>query len=132
TAQPHRQTHHVGSNATYTVAASGTAPLSYQWRFNGTNISGASTNSYTRSASQTNDAGGYSVLVTNLGGRITSAVAMLTATSSIPPSISQQPVSRAAVPGGFAQFDVSATGQNLAYQWQMNQSNIVGATSTSL
>src|ERR1019366_8014598 len=38
--QPQSQTVGVGSNVTFTVTASGTAPLSYQWRLNGTNIAG--------------------------------------------------------------------------------------------
>jgi hypothetical protein len=130
---PQSQTVPVGSNATFSVTASGTAPLSYQWLFNSGNISGANSSSYTRLAVQTNDEGGYSVVVTNVAGSITSSVATLTVTNQVPPpNISQPPASLAAVPGGSAQFDVTATGLNLVYQWQMNQSNILGATGTSL
>ena len=50
----------------------------------------------------------------------------------MPPSIVQQPLSRAAVPGGYAQFIVGASGTNLTYQWQMNQTNLTGATNSSL
>src|SRR5206468_5161033 len=53
--QPQSQTVNVGSNATFTVTASGTAPLSYQWRFNGSPISTATNSTYTRPAVQTND-----------------------------------------------------------------------------
>ena len=131
--QPQSQTVNVGSNATFTVLASGTLPLSYQWLFNGSIIPGATDSGYTRLNAQTNNAGGYSVLVTNVAGSATSDVAILTVTNPVPPpNITQQPASRAAVPGGSAQFDVSATGMNLAYQWQFNQSNISGATATSL
>ena len=60
------------------MTATGTAPLSYQWLLGGTNISGANTNAYTRSNVQTNDAGNYSVVVTNIAGSVTSSVATLT------------------------------------------------------
>jgi len=131
--QPQSQTVNVGSNASFSVIATGTAPLSYQWLFSGSIISGATDSGYTRFNAQPGDAGGYSVIVTNIAGSATSSVAMLTVTNPAPlPNITQDPASRAAVPDGSAQFDVSATGLNLAYQWQFNQSNILGATATSL
>lgn len=80
---PQSQTVLVGSNATFSVVAYGTAPLSYQWRFNGTNIPGATLTNYTRVNAQTNDSGNYAVVVTNVAGSITSAVATLTVTQAI-------------------------------------------------
>lgn len=76
--QPQSQTVFVGQNATFAVSASGAAPLAYQWRFSGTNIVGATTNSYTHTNAQTNDAGSYAVVITNSAGSVTSAVATLT------------------------------------------------------
>jgi hypothetical protein len=78
TMQPQSQGVDVGASPTFTVAATGTAPLSYQWLLGGTNLPGANTNSYTRGNVQTNDAGNYSVIVTNLAGSVTSSVATLT------------------------------------------------------
>src|SRR5205823_5020355 len=75
--QPQNQTVTQAQDATFTVTAGGTQPLNYQWRFSGANISGATASSYTRSAAQPGDAGSYTVLVTNVGGAITSAVATL-------------------------------------------------------
>jgi endonuclease/exonuclease/phosphatase family metal-dependent hydrolase len=69
-----------GGTANFSVAAIGIQPLSYQWRFNGTNISGAATNPFTLTNVQLADAGNYSVLVTNVAGSITSTVATLTVT----------------------------------------------------
>jgi hypothetical protein len=63
--QPASQIVVAGSNATFAVVATGTAPLSYQWRFNGVNISGATLSSYTRVHAQTNHAGYYDVFVSN-------------------------------------------------------------------
>jgi hypothetical protein len=77
---PQDQTARVGTNVTFRVTADGTTPLIYQWRFNGTNISTATESAYTRFNVQTNDAGAYSVVVTNAAGFDTSSNAVLTVT----------------------------------------------------
>src|SRR5205823_6422413 len=59
TAQPASQTVISGSNATFAVAATGSAPLTYQWKFNGTNLAGKTTASLTVSHARTEDAGQY-------------------------------------------------------------------------
>jgi len=78
TTQPQSQTNYVNTSASFSVAVSGTAPLSYQWRFQGNPVANATTNSYTLGSVQTGDAGSYSVIVTNAGGAVTSGVAVLT------------------------------------------------------
>ncbi len=78
TSQPTNKTVFVGQNATFNVTAAGTASLSYQWRFAGTDIGGATTNSYTRANAQPAHAGGYTVVITNYLGSVTSDVATLT------------------------------------------------------
>jgi hypothetical protein len=78
--QPQSQSVNPGSNATLCVTASGHSPLSYQWRFNGTNISGATSTCYTHINAQLADAGDYVVVVTNSSGSVTSAVATLSVT----------------------------------------------------
>ena len=75
--QPQSITVSQGQDA-FQVTATGTAPLSYQWRFNGTNIGGAVTNTYTRVSAQPNDAGPYTVVVSNSSGSVTSNPALLT------------------------------------------------------
>src|SRR5215831_8045235 len=55
--QPANQTVTAGQVATFTVAASGTTPLSYQWQQNGVNISGANAASYITPATTTADSG---------------------------------------------------------------------------
>jgi polygalacturonase len=85
-----------GSNATFAVGASGSAPLSYQWWFNLTNSGAGGTNaSLTVSNAQPADAGGYRVIVTNAYGAATSSVAVLTV--SVPPAFGDI---RVAVGGG--------------------------------
>jgi hypothetical protein len=81
-----------GSNATFTVTAFGALPLSYQWRFNGAPIGGATTNTYTRSNVQPADAGSYSVVVTNLFGSVTSTLATLTMLVPVSPATLSSPL----------------------------------------
>ncbi|HWN97402.1 MAG TPA: hypothetical protein VNT99_20390, partial [Methylomirabilota bacterium] len=68
----------VGSNPSFTAIVNGSAPLSYQWRFNGTNISGATNATFVRSNVQPSQAGNYVLVVTNRAGAATSQVATLT------------------------------------------------------
>lgn len=81
---PQSQDVDIGLNALFTVVAMGTPPLSFQWQFNGTNIAGATGDTYNRSNVQTNDAGNYTVVVSNAAGVVTSSVAVLTVTIPLP------------------------------------------------
>jgi len=67
----------IGSNALFTVAASGTAPLSYQWRFDGHDLLGETNRQLSIHAAQPGDEGDYTVVVTNLVGTATSEPARL-------------------------------------------------------
>src|SRR6266498_2659735 len=77
--QPGDQIVDVGATATFTVAATGT-PLAYQWRFNGANLTGKTTNSLVLANAQLTNAGNYSVVVTYALGSVTSRVALLSFT----------------------------------------------------
>ncbi len=77
TAQPLSLTVSEGSSATFSVTATGTG-LNYQWRFNGSSMSGATASSYTIASVQGSDAGTYDVVVSNDGGSVTSSGAVLT------------------------------------------------------
>jgi hypothetical protein len=76
--QPATQYASVGGSATFSVTASGSSALSYQWTFNGAAISGATASSYTVSNAQTSNSGTYAVVVTDNNGSTTSAGASLT------------------------------------------------------
>ena len=78
TAQPQNQAVAAGASATFSVGASSTAPLTYQWKFNGTNISGATGSAYTRTNAQSADMGNYVAVVSNSAGSTNSAAAALT------------------------------------------------------
>ncbi len=134
TSQPASQTVTAGQTATFTVSAAGTAPLSYQWRKNGTNITGATSNSYTTPVTTTADSGStFSVVVSNSAGSATSNNATLTENAAaVAPSITSQPGNQTVTAGQMATFSVSAAGTApLSYQWRKNGSNITGATSNS-
>ena len=73
TTQPANQAVNIGQTATFSVVATGAAPLSYQWRKNAVNISGATNASYTTPATVGSDNGAlFSVVVTNSFGSATS------------------------------------------------------------
>ena len=79
TTQPSSHTVNAGATATFTVAATGTAPITYQWNKNGSAVSGATSSSYTTPATTTSDNGAqFTVLVTNSAGSATSTAAILT------------------------------------------------------
>jgi hypothetical protein len=131
TTQPSSRTVNPGSSVTFSVTATGTAPLSYQWRKNGTIIVGATLSSYSMSNVQQADAGNYTVVVSNVAGAITSSTATLLV--NIPPAISTQPASQTVVQYQSTNFTVVASGTSpLSYQWQFNGTNIVTATTSSL
>ena len=67
-----------GDTFMFNVTASGTMPMAYQWRCNGTNLSDATGDSLTLTNVQASDAGSYTVLVTNVAGSVTSNPALLT------------------------------------------------------
>lgn len=82
--QPQSQSVAFGSNATFTVSATGGSPLSYQWLFGGTTISGATTTSLTLTNVQTANAGDYAVVVSDAVGSVISADAQLIVSGSPP------------------------------------------------
>ena len=133
TNQPQSLTVNQGSNATFTVAATGTAPFSYQWLFNSNNISGATGSSYTRTNAQPGDAGNYSVIVSNSAGAATSSNAVLTVNQlPTPPSITTPPQSLTVGQGSNAIFSVTASGSTpFSYQWLFNGTVLAGGTSSN-
>ncbi len=135
--QPTNETVLAGSTATFTVLASGTAPLAYQWLENGApltdggTIFGSATSVLTLTDVGPADAADYSVEVTNLAGSETSQSATLTVDS--PPTIASQPAGVTNHPGRAAYFAVTANGTApLSYQWVFNGTNLAGATNSTL
>ena len=130
TTQPKSQTVNEGSSVTFSVVATGTIPLKYQWKKNGSNISGATGSSYTISSAKSSDAGSYTVTVSNSAGSVTSTAATLAV--NIKPTITTQSKSQTVNEGSSVTFSVVAIGTApLKYQWKKNGSDISGATSAS-
>jgi endonuclease/exonuclease/phosphatase family metal-dependent hydrolase len=131
TTPPQSQTVNLGSNATFTVVATGTAPLAYQWLFNDTAIDAATNSAYTRTNAQSAHAGNYTVTVTNSLGSVTSApAAVLNVYAG--PVIATPPQSQTVAAGQNAPFSVSVTGATpFAYQWRFNGTNLATATASS-
>jgi uncharacterized delta-60 repeat protein len=134
--QPASLTNNAATTAVFTVYAGGNEPLSYQWgkdRGNladGGNVSGAATASLTLSNVLGGDAGGYSVVISNAAGSVTSAVATLTV---IDPVINVQPASQLRNAGDSVTLSVAAAGTPLlSYQWWKDGGLLAGARQSSL
>ncbi|MGP8020497.1 MAG: immunoglobulin domain-containing protein [Limisphaerales bacterium] len=131
TTQPTNQTVVAGQTATFSVSASGTQPLSYQWTFDTTNIAAGTNATLILTDVQSNQAGVYAVMVSNLVDSVLSSNATLT--DLVPPTIITQPTNQTVYVGGTASFGVTASGTPpLNYQWNFNQTNIANATNTTL
>ncbi|WP_150107424.1 immunoglobulin domain-containing protein [Pedosphaera parvula] len=127
TTQPVSQTVIVGSNATFSVTATGSPAPAFQWWFAGAPIAAATQSTYTRANVQTNQAGNYWVVVGNTSGSVTSSIVSLSV--NIPPSITSQPISQSVTPGHNATFSVVATGTPApTFQWWFAGTPISGAT----
>jgi hypothetical protein len=134
TAQPYLSTDSAGSPVSFTVGASGTAPLTYQWLLGGVPIAGATSPTIAMLAVQPANAGVYSVVATNPAGSSTSTGALLTVTAGgVAPIFQYQPSPTSITVGGTATLIVGVVGPPpISYQWYDGGIAIPGATSTSL
>jgi hypothetical protein len=126
TVQPASVTVTVGQPASFTVAATGTAPLSYQWTKNGSNVG---TNSATYSTAATTSADNVAkiqVTVSNSKGSTPSSMVTLTVNATATkPTITTQPVNTTVSAGKTATFTVVASGTaTLSYQWTKNGADV--------
>jgi len=133
TSHPASQTVMVGSGVSFSVTATGTAPLSYQWKKDNVTLSGATSSTYSIASAALSNAGSYTVTVSNGAGSITSNAATLTVNAAATaPSITTQPVSQSVSVGASVDLSVSATGTApLAYQWKKDGASLYGATASS-
>ncbi|MCI0745157.1 MAG: immunoglobulin domain-containing protein [Verrucomicrobia subdivision 3 bacterium] len=125
---PTNQTVAVGSTVTLRVVAGGTAPLTYQWLKNGTNVFGAINQTLTLVNVQPAAAGNYSVRVTNNFGALTSQVAVLTVVPL--PNIVTHPQSQTVSSGSSVGFSVIAEHAD-GYQWHKNGAPIANANNST-
>ncbi|MAC96745.1 MAG: hypothetical protein CMC96_14735 [Flavobacteriales bacterium] len=132
TSQPSNQNVCEEGNATFSISASGSGTISYQWRKNGSNIGGATSSSLNISNVDSQDVGSYDCVVgISTGLNRTSQSASLTVKEKV--EITNQPSSAEISVDGEHTFQVTASGDTpLSYQWRKDGVDISGATSNSL
>jgi len=136
TAQPAALTVTEGDGAVFTVGASGSAPLAYQWKRGGVDIAGATASTYTLTTTTLSDDGAvFTVTVSNSAGSVTSAAAVLRVNARLrPPTITAQPASVTIAELNNVTLAVTVDGTPpFAYQWQRSAdgvayTDIAGAT----
>ena len=128
------QTRNAGESVTLAVGANGIEPMTYQWRFNGVNISGAIYQKLDLTSLQVGQTGNYSVVATNAYGSVTSGNVQLTVQpAQFPPEFTLQPVSQSITVGNTVMFNAEASGYpSPTYQWYLGTSLLVGKTSATL
>lgn len=133
TAQPPANlTNAVGSTAQFSVTAAGTAPLAYQWRLNGAPLLSATNSTLSLTNVQPAQAGDYTVVITNVAGTVTSSIAALTVLLA-PPGITTPPAGQSFTLGQNLTLTAAVSGTApFAYQWQLNGTNLPGATNAML
>lgn len=130
TTQPQSQLVLAHQNVSLQVVAGGTAPLHYQWYFNGSQM-GPDNSTLKLDNVAAQNLGSYVVLVNNSWGSVTSSVA--TIGLAVPPTIATQPQSQTLTQGQVALLSVVANGTApFTYQWSCNGSAICDATNCSL
>jgi len=130
--QPLSRTVAIGTEATFSVVATGIG-VTHHWQKNGVAIAGATASTRTLSSAAAADAGSYTVVVSNTGGRVTSSAATLTVSAPVAaPTLATVPLSQSVLHGAAASFAVTAMGTDLRYQWLRNGSVISGATLATL
>ncbi len=134
TTQPAALTAFPGSTVSLSVGVFGSPTLTYQWKANSTNltdggnVSGSSSRTLTFTNVTTNNAGTYSVIISNALGSVTSTGALLSVTSALPTILSQPPATQTVLPGVTVTLGVTASGNvPLFYQWRYSGTNLTDA-----
>lgn len=117
-----------GSPVAFKVRATGEHPLTYQWRFEGAPISGATDSLLVLSNTTLANAGNYSIVVSNGLGTAETTVAL----SVLPALITQQPLPVTNLLGSSVVFETDAIGESLRFQWQLNGVDLPGETNRVL
>ncbi len=138
TQQPQSQTVTNGVTVSFIAVAAGTAPLNYQWFFDGARLPGQTGPSLTIPSVTTNQVGGYSVIVTNLAGAVTSSIARLSVIVPVGPiSVAITSPSNGAIQIAGASILVSAAaaepgGSITRIDLYDNNSTLLGSTNAAL
>jgi len=118
------------NSATFSITATGTAPITYQWYDANSSISSATNNSYSINSVNASDIGNYYCVATNSCGNANSNPISLSVKSA--PSINLQPASATSCIGSSAQFYTTASGTSpFTYQWCNSDGSINGAINSN-
>ncbi len=128
-----------GAVASFSVVATGDAPLAYRWRRNGVDLAdgpgivGATSAALALTAPLAFDKSQLSVRVSNGAGDVVSGDALLTVTAAAAPVITMQPSDATVMAGTTATFAVATAGgmAPISYQWKKNGAAVAGATSAT-
>ncbi len=132
TVQPQSVSVNAGNPVFLSVTATGTAPLNYQWRSNGTNLPGMTNRLFYLASAQPWHAGYYSVVVSNAADAVESSKVLLTVVV-LRPVITAQPTNATAFVGGNATFRVGVTGSTpLTYRWFFEGTYLLASDSSAL
>lgn len=129
--QPASVVANAGDNVTFSVVATGTGTLRYRWFRNGRRLEGATTATLTLNHVAARDAGIYTVVVGNDGGRVASNGAALTV-NVVAGTVTTSPVATTVDAGANATLGVTAAGTGLTYQWFHDGHPLSGATAATL
>lgn len=129
----------VGDNLYLSTWASGSTPMTFIWKRNGTEVARTTSNYYYSTSSSFSknsvslaDAGVYTVTAENVAGSVTSSGLTINIVNPIGPGFTAIPSNTAATPGGSFTLYGYATGSgSISYQWYKDGVAITGATSTS-
>ncbi len=134
TRPPKSQAAVAGADVVFTVEATGTAPLVYQWQRDGNDVESKTNATLALPAVTPAQSGSYRVVISNALGTATSAEAVLTVTpGGSPPVITRQPADVTVVSGADAAFTVTASGTPpFTYQWFFADTEVAGATADTL
>jgi hypothetical protein len=131
TSQPVNQSNIFGTTIVLSASATGTAPLRFQWRFNGFNLPGATNSTLTISNFQSSHIGTYNIFVFNNAG---SALGTnFSVSGRLQLAITLQPTDSSSLAGQTNKFQVVAVGTGtIRYQWRKDGTNLLNATNSIL
>jgi len=123
TTSPTNQTVVAGSSVTFSGSATGSAPLAFQWQFDGTNVGGATNTSLTLNNVLATNSGSYTLVVTNAYGSATSSVALLNVEETTIYLVTTNPITTNSSPNSdtiVVPIDMTALGTETALGFTLN------------
>jgi len=123
------QTVNEGDNVALSVSVNGTTPFTYQWKKNGSSISGATNSTLTLNPVRVADEGLYAVKITNAAGSVTSADVMIAVRPAVAPQFYYQPNDVGASVGDTLYLNAAVSGTSpMTFVWKRNGTTVATTT----